>query len=233
MVKNLPAMQEIRVRSLGLEDSLEKERATLSTILAWRIPWTEEPGTLVYAVTESDTTEGLTCFLSNWFNTINWRIWFYSTYLKFQLHQFLNAHLYSCLNEVILDWRECAVVDMHCISKWLCVLSNFSPPILGGMVLLDWTASLSGSWDHLAKHFGRAREEHRSPAWEDRSCRWSPGGGSLCSEWSFLFQWGWKRTQIRMPANAFASSVVFGVTCVFLHCLKYSYHHIFRLLVTH
>ena len=46
MVKNLPAMQEIRVRSLGLEDSLEKERATLSTILAWRIPWTEEPGRL-------------------------------------------------------------------------------------------------------------------------------------------------------------------------------------------
>ena len=45
-VKNLPAMQETRVRSLGREDLLEKEMATHSSILAWRIPWTEEPGEL-------------------------------------------------------------------------------------------------------------------------------------------------------------------------------------------
>ena len=42
-VKNLPAMQEIQVRSLRWEDPLEKEMATHSSILAWRIPWTEEP----------------------------------------------------------------------------------------------------------------------------------------------------------------------------------------------
>ena len=41
-VKNLPAMQETQVRSLGQEDPLEKEMATHSSILAWRIPWTEE-----------------------------------------------------------------------------------------------------------------------------------------------------------------------------------------------
>ena len=46
IVKNLPAMQEIRVRSLGREDLLEKGMATHSSILAWRIPWTEEPGGL-------------------------------------------------------------------------------------------------------------------------------------------------------------------------------------------
>ena len=46
VVKNLPAMQEIRVRSLGWEDPLEKGMATHSSILAWRIPWTEEPGGL-------------------------------------------------------------------------------------------------------------------------------------------------------------------------------------------
>ena len=46
LVKNLPAMQETQVRSLGWEDSLEKERATHSSILAWRILWTEEPGRL-------------------------------------------------------------------------------------------------------------------------------------------------------------------------------------------
>ena len=46
MVKNLPAMQETLVRSLGREDPLEKEMATHSSILAWRIPWTEEPSGL-------------------------------------------------------------------------------------------------------------------------------------------------------------------------------------------
>ena len=45
-VKNLPAMRETRVRSLCREDPLEKEMATYSSILAWRIPWTEEPGRL-------------------------------------------------------------------------------------------------------------------------------------------------------------------------------------------
>ena len=46
MVKNLPAMQETWVWSLGQEDLLEKGMATHSSILAWRIPWTEEPGEL-------------------------------------------------------------------------------------------------------------------------------------------------------------------------------------------
>ena len=43
MVKNLPAVKETRVQSLGWEDHLEKEMATHSSILVWRIPWTEEP----------------------------------------------------------------------------------------------------------------------------------------------------------------------------------------------
>ena len=46
MVKNLPAVQETWARSLGWDDPLEKELATHSSILAWRIPWTEEPGGL-------------------------------------------------------------------------------------------------------------------------------------------------------------------------------------------
>ena len=46
VVKNLPAMQETWVRSLSWEEHLEKEMATHSSILAWRIPWTEEPGGL-------------------------------------------------------------------------------------------------------------------------------------------------------------------------------------------
>ena len=47
-VKNLPAMQESWVQSLGQEDPLEKGMATHSSILAWRIPWTEEPGGLYF-----------------------------------------------------------------------------------------------------------------------------------------------------------------------------------------
>ena len=43
MVKHLPAMRETQVQSLGWEDLLEKEMATHSSILAWKIPWTEEP----------------------------------------------------------------------------------------------------------------------------------------------------------------------------------------------
>ena len=46
MVENLSAMQKTQVRSLGREDPLEKGMATLSSILAWRIPWTEEPDRL-------------------------------------------------------------------------------------------------------------------------------------------------------------------------------------------
>ena len=45
-LKRLPAMQETWVRSLGWEDPLEKETATYSSTLAWRIPWMEEPGGL-------------------------------------------------------------------------------------------------------------------------------------------------------------------------------------------
>ena len=63
MVKNLPAMQETQVQSLNWEDPLEKRMATDSNILAWRIPWVEEPGGLTKSQTcdhkESDMTEQL------------------------------------------------------------------------------------------------------------------------------------------------------------------------------
>ena len=58
-VKNLPAVQktqEMQVQPLGQEDPLEKEMATCSSILAWRVPWTEEPGGLQF-VGSQDMTE--------------------------------------------------------------------------------------------------------------------------------------------------------------------------------
>ena len=55
MVKSLPAMQETRVRSLGWKDPLEKEMTTHSNILAWKIPWMEEPGRLQSMESQSQT----------------------------------------------------------------------------------------------------------------------------------------------------------------------------------
>ena len=60
MVKNLPAVQQTQVRSLGQEDLLEERMATHSSILSWRIPWTEEPGRLLsWGCKELDMTESL------------------------------------------------------------------------------------------------------------------------------------------------------------------------------
>ena len=73
MVKNLPSMQEIQVQSLGWENHLEKEMSTHSNILAWRIPWTEEPGGLQAMGSQwvgHNTTERLilSFILSQWTN---------------------------------------------------------------------------------------------------------------------------------------------------------------------
>ena len=70
-IKNLPAKQEMSVQSLGWEDTLENGMATHSNILAWKNPWTEEPGELqsVHGVAEFDNTEGLTFSLS--FHTVS------------------------------------------------------------------------------------------------------------------------------------------------------------------
>ena len=60
LVKGLPEMWETWVRSLGWEDPLEKEMETHSSILAWRIPWTEEPGGLQFMGSKRVRQDGLT-----------------------------------------------------------------------------------------------------------------------------------------------------------------------------
>ena len=67
MVKNLPALWETWVQSLGWEDPLEKRMATHSSIFAWRIPWTEESGGLHK---ELDTTERLTLSIFHFYSTL-------------------------------------------------------------------------------------------------------------------------------------------------------------------
>ena len=68
MVKNLSAMQEMQVRSLGLQDALEEGMATHSSILAWKIPWTEDPGGLQSMVSQkiqSQLSDQTTVLLHN------------------------------------------------------------------------------------------------------------------------------------------------------------------------
>ena len=65
MIKNLPAVQEAQVQFLGQEDPLEKGMATHSSIRAWEIPWTEEPGWLQSMGLQSDMTEQLSFHFSS------------------------------------------------------------------------------------------------------------------------------------------------------------------------
>ena len=65
-LKCLPALRETWVRSLGWEDSPEKEMATHSSILAWRIPWTEEPGGLPSTGSQRVRHEGATSLSLKW-----------------------------------------------------------------------------------------------------------------------------------------------------------------------
>ena len=57
MIKNLPEIQETQVRSLGREDTMEKGMTTHSSILAWEIPWTEEPGGLQSTGSQNSWTQ--------------------------------------------------------------------------------------------------------------------------------------------------------------------------------
>ena len=73
-VKNLPATQETQVRSLGQEDPLEKEMTTHSSILAWRIPWTEESGELQSSGLQSLEHDWKTK-AKMWAHVFLWKIW--------------------------------------------------------------------------------------------------------------------------------------------------------------
>ena len=74
MVKNLPAMEQTCIQSLGQKDLLEKEMAIHSNSLAWKIPWTEEPGRLkVHGVAKSQTPHDWTTNTQNIFRLLHWK----------------------------------------------------------------------------------------------------------------------------------------------------------------
>ena len=99
MVKNLPTVQETWVQSLGREDPLEKGLATHSSILAWRIPWTEEPGRLQSMGLHRVRLDGVTNTCTVWQNHLTQSLF----YIKV-----LNV---TCnLLNTVLDWKP----------EWLC-----------------------------------------------------------------------------------------------------------------
>ena len=74
MVKHLPAMRETQVQALGWEDTLEKEMATHSSTLAWKIPWTEEPGRLQSMVSQTVRHDWVTS--RTLYSLKVWVLWF-------------------------------------------------------------------------------------------------------------------------------------------------------------
>ena len=110
-VKNLPAMQETQVQSLSWEDPLEKGIATHSSILAWRIPWTEEPGGLQFMGSQKlDTTEQVTLTRGLW-----WPVSQPTTHSDFS-----HTELEGSLAQTILSQRDtlcCSIFNLRVFSQ--------------------------------------------------------------------------------------------------------------------
>ena len=99
IVKNLPAMQEIQGWSLGQEDPLQEGMATHSSILAWRIPWTEEPGGLQSMGSQSGTTRRLSLTHSLYCGIITYFLsWLYSMNLSIALMHRICKSQYSLIS---------------------------------------------------------------------------------------------------------------------------------------
>jgi len=112
LVKNLPAMQETPVRSLGWEDPLEEEMATHSSILAWEIPWTVKPGGLQSMGSQSRT------WLSDWTtatnNSLSWQTDIYHLVIKALRYIYWVPTVYKALS---LNAYGIALVS-HCLSSY-------------------------------------------------------------------------------------------------------------------
>lgn len=129
---------------------------------------------------------------------------------------------------MVIDQGEWVTLEIHAsLNDSLCNLTFFLPT-LGGLVLLDWTASLFGSRNFLAQHSGRANEEHRGPAWEGRCCQRSSGGGYF-----FLLWWMSFKMRNIMPYASKGICSLSSFQCSF-HCLPlpevFTQSCIFRLL---
>ena len=140
MVKHLPVMRETQVRSLGWEDPLEKEMATHSSTLAWKIPWTEEPGRL--------QSMGSQRVRHNW-----------ATSLVHWISQFSSVQSLSCLSHC--QPRGLQHARLPCLSPTPGVYSNSSPssrwchPMISSSVVpfSSCLQSLPASWSFPMSQF--------------------------------------------------------------------------------
>ena len=146
-VKSLPAVWEIRVRSLSWGDPLEKEMATYSSILAWKIPRTEEPGRLVHGVAKSWTRLSEHCVKSGNYDVIFLAITFFppGSFYLFGLVGFtifLSRLIFSQrLKDSIADFWSCLSVQLpppHSVSY------EFYPLCLPSLISVS--ATQWGSW---------------------------------------------------------------------------------------
>ena len=122
-VKHLSAMQETRVRSLGREDPLEKEMTTHSSTLAWKIPWTEEPGRL--------QSMGSQRVRHDW-----------AMSLSLSYTQYISQLLYPSICWWILRLLPClSYCKSYCYEHWNACMFSFSSDIYPDFLILDKTRS--------------------------------------------------------------------------------------------
>ena len=147
-VKNLPAMHETQVQSLGQEDPVEKEMATHSSILAWKIPWTEEPGGL--------QSMGSQRGRSNWGLTCSTHTFFRDNWTPVQTHRppsgVFQPHSLQCRD---LRGKEGLLYrNLKMQSSRVCQISGLSLRLQAGK-LSKYSLGLHGSyhWSHVSIEF--------------------------------------------------------------------------------
>ena len=133
MVKHLSTMQETWVRSLGWEDSLEKEMATHSSTIAWKIPWTEEPGRLQSMGSQRVghnwvTSLSLFTLLSKQVTMLRVYSYFHNRYSKNAIHYILlMTHFLKMFWKHFLYIRTCVCISIYTIhrSVYVCVYLHY------------------------------------------------------------------------------------------------------------
>ena len=146
MVKNLPAIQEILVQSLGWEDPLEKEMATYSSILAWRITWTEEPGGLQSQRVGHNWATNTHAIYKHTAPQKNYYIW---TCVSFKDFFFLRNSLFPAKSEKAPDRARTPS-------------RLFSWPGPNGSVQ-HWLGAVIAAWGHSGRHeVGLSRKSYFS-----------------------------------------------------------------------
>ena len=130
-VKNPPALQEMQIQSLGWEDPLEKEMATHSTILAWEIPWTEEPGGLQSmglqrAGHDWATKQEQQTFMKSMNHSLPWNPWnvfHHSLYwMKYVKHRYI---IYMCVCVCVCVYVPYEGTKSSLVNDWTHFLAVF------------------------------------------------------------------------------------------------------------